>query len=56
MGFFNKLYDYACISPNVVAIEDDEQKITYGQLFNLICNNRKHLMENGICKCVIAMR
>ena len=54
MGFFNKLYDYACISPNVVAIEDDEQKITYGQLFNLICNNRKHLMENGICKCVIA--
>ena len=56
MKFFNQLYKYACSSPNVIAIEDDEQKITYRQLFNLVCNNRKHLMENGICKCMVAYK
>lgn len=47
---FSELYRYALDKTYEVAIETDNYLITYGQLYKLVYNNRKHLLSKGIYK------
>lgn len=53
---FNKLYEYSLNKTNTIAIETTNYAITYGQLYKLICRNRRHLMNKGVFKKTVVYK